>query len=55
MNLSIANLLLGAWLILLGGQWLNWWTLSTKALGIITFIVGVVFVVHAIRRLELDR
>ncbi len=38
--MSIANLLLGVWFILVGIDWLGWVSIDIKVLGILAFVVG---------------
>ncbi len=38
--MSLSNLLLGAWLILVGVTWLAWVAIDVKFLGLLGFIAG---------------
>lgn len=40
--MSLSNLLLGIWLILVGVTWLTWITVDIKVLGLLGFITGLV-------------
>lgn len=43
--MSISQLLLGVWLILVGATWLTWLTIDSKFLGLFAFIVGILILV----------
>jgi uncharacterized membrane protein len=44
--MSLGNLLLGIWLILVGISWMAWVTISIKFLGIWAFVTGIVILVE---------
>lgn len=47
MSLSLGQLLLAVWLILLGITWLTWVTISSKFLGGFAAVTGIVLIVEA--------
>lgn len=53
--MSISNLLLALWLILVGATWLTWITVDNKVLGLLGFIVGLVILVDSFHPLEINR
>jgi hypothetical protein len=53
MNLS--SLLLAVWLILLGGSWVAWWSISLKFLGFWALITGVVWLVEGVHPITVWR
>ncbi len=53
--MSLSSLLLAVWLILLGITWLAWVAISAKFLGIWAFVTGIVFLVEAVRPLNIPR
>lgn len=46
--MSIASLLTGIWLILVGATWLTWVNVDIKFLGLLGFITGVVWLVEGV-------
>lgn len=44
--MSVSNILLGIWLILVGATWLTWITVDVKFLGLLAFITGIVILVE---------
>lgn len=53
--MSIANLLLAIWLILVGATWLTWVSIDQKFLGLLGFIVGIVILVDAFHPIVINR
>lgn len=53
--MSLSNLLLGVWLILVGITWLAWVTISTKFLGIWAFVTGIVILLEGYRPITVWR
>lgn len=53
--MSIASLLLAIWLILVGATWLTWLSIDSKALGLLAFITGVVWLIDGFRPLNIPR
>lgn len=45
--MSLSQLLLAVWLILVGLSWMAWVTISIKFLGIWAFVTGIVWLVEA--------
>lgn len=44
--MSLGNLLLGIWLILVGANWLTWLTVDIKFLGLLAFVTGIILFVE---------
>lgn len=49
--MSVSNLLLGVWLILVGVTWLTWVVIDTKFLGLLGFITGLAVLFEGARPL----
>lgn len=44
--MSIASLLTGLWLVLVGATWLTWLDISPKALGLLAFVAGIIWLIE---------
>lgn len=44
--MNIAGLLTGIWFLLVGATWLTWVSIDIKFLGLIAFIIGVIWLVE---------
>lgn len=55
MTLSLSQLLLGVWLILVGITWLGWVAISTHFLGLWAFVSGIVVLVETAHPLVIYR
>lgn len=53
--MTLSNLLLGIWLILVGSTWLGWVGVSIKFLGLWAFVTGVVILVDSFHPINLKR
>jgi len=53
--MSLGQLLLGIWLILLGITWLGWVTISTQFLGGLAAVTGLIWLVEGVHPLVLYR
>lgn len=46
--MSLSNLLLGVWLILVGITWVTWVLVDVKFLGLWAFVTGIVILVESV-------
>lgn len=53
--MSISSILLGLWLILVGATWLTWLTIDSKALGLLAFITGILWLVESYHPLTINK
>lgn len=53
--MSVASLLLAIWLILVGATWLTWLSIDPKALGLLAFITGIVWIVDSVHPINFPR
>ncbi len=53
--MSISNLLLAIWLILVGATWLTWLSIDAKALGLLGVITGIVMLVDSVHPIVINR
>lgn len=53
--MSLASLLLGIWLILVGVDWLAWVAISTKFLGLLAFITGLLWLISAYHPINISK
>ena len=44
--MSISGLLTGLWFLLVGATWLTWVSIDIKVLGLLAFVVGIVWLVE---------
>lgn len=51
--MSLSSLLLGAFLIVLGANWLTWIAVSVKFLGLFAVVTGIVILVEQYRPIKL--
>lgn len=53
--MSISNLLLAVWLVLVGATWLTWLSIDAKALGLLAVITGIVMLVDYVHPISVRR
>lgn len=49
--MSISNVLIALWFILVGVAWLGWITIDNKFLGLLAFVIGILIIVEGVRPL----
>lgn len=53
--MSISNLLLAIWLILVGVTWLTWVNIDIKFLGLLGFVTGILLLVESYHPINIRR
>lgn len=53
--MSIAALLTAIWFILVGVDWLGWVAINVKLLGLLAFIIGIVWLIDSYYPLKVRR
>jgi len=53
--MSLSQLLLAVWLILVGMTWMGWVSISTTFLGVWAFVTGIVWLLEAYRPITVYR
>jgi uncharacterized membrane protein len=48
-SMNLPNLLTGIWFLLVGVVWLGWINIDIKILGLLAFIIGIVWLVDGTR------
>lgn len=51
--MTLSNLLLGIWFILVGITWLTWVAIDTRFLGLWAFVTGIVLLVESVHPVTL--
>ncbi len=53
--MSVTSILTAVWFILVGVDWLGWVTVNVKLLGLLAFIVGLLWLIEAYYPLKVRR
>lgn len=53
--MSVTSVLTGLWFILVGATWLTWINVDLKVLGLLAFIVGLLWIVEQFHPLTVTR